>query len=128
MKTLIFTLTLSLFTTLAFTQIPSEEAESRNVAAIKVPDFADRGVKSFYQAYSDHLLKCIQAIREKDKAKVTALFKDPGEQMVAREKTLAKDIVKNSVEKQKYLQFAEDIYPYIKEVEQSVYYKKMYGK
>jgi hypothetical protein len=48
--------------------------------------------------------------------------------MVAREKTLAKDIVKNSVEKQKYLQFAEDIYPYIKEVEQSVYYKKMYGK
>jgi hypothetical protein len=47
MKTLIFTLTLSLFTTLAFTQIPSEEAESRNVAAIKVPDFADRGVKSF---------------------------------------------------------------------------------
>jgi hypothetical protein len=127
MKTLILTLTLSLFVTFAFTQTPSEGAGSQTAVGIKVPDFADPEVKSFYQAYADHLIKCIQAIREKDEAKVTALFKDPGEQLVAREKTLNKELVKNSVENQKYMQFAKEAYPYIKEVERSVYYQKMYG-
>ncbi len=128
MKTLILTLTLSFFNIVAFTQIASREASSQSIVSIKVPDFADPEVKTFYQAYADHLIKCIQAIREKNETKVTALFKDPGEQLVAREKTLTQDVVKNSVEKQKYFQFAEQVYPYIKEVERSVYYQKMYGK
>ncbi|MEP6677464.1 MAG: hypothetical protein ABJA78_20045, partial [Ferruginibacter sp.] len=53
---------------------------------IKVPDFADPAAKTFYQSYSDHLIKCIKAIREKNEAKVIALFKNPGEQLVEREK------------------------------------------
>jgi len=34
----------------------------------------------------------------------------------------------NPVEKEKWMQFAAQVYPYVKELEQSVYYKKMYGK
>lgn len=128
MKTLILTLTFSFFITSAFTQTGSKKDSSQSAVSIKVPDFADPEVKAFYQTYSEHLIKCIQAIREKNEDKVTALFKDPGEQLVAREKILVKDLVKNSVEKQKYMQFAQQAYPYIKELEQSVYYQKMYGK
>ena len=98
------------------------------VVSINVPDFANPEVKAFYESYSDHLIKCIQAIREKNESKVTALFKDPGEKLVNREKELVKELVKDPVEKQKYVAFAQQAYPYVKEVQQPAYYKKLYGK
>ena len=70
----------------------------------------------------------MQAIREKNEAKATALFKNPGEQLVAREKTLGKELVKDAVEKPKYMQFVAQIYPYIKELEGSAYFQKTYPK
>lgn len=128
MKTLIVTLTLCFFITSAFTQPATTNKSSQNVGSINVPDFADPQVKIFYLAYADHLIKCIHAIREKNETKVTALFKDPGEKLVNREKILAKEVAKNPVEKQKYIAFANQAYPYIKEVQRSVYYQKIYGK
>ncbi len=123
------TLTLCLFFTSAFSQnTETKKALSQSPITINVPDFSDPGVKKFYTAYSSHLIKCIEAIRQKNEAKVTALFKNPGEQLVSDEKILAPKVVKNPVEKQKYMQFAAQAYPYIKEVEQSIYYQKMYGK
>ena len=124
MKTTILAFAFFLFVSNVFTQ----NQTSKEIPVIKVPDFAGAGIKSFYQSYTDHLIKCIKAVREKDEAKAKALFKNPGEQLVAREKTLSKEVVKNAVEKQKYIQFAEQVYPYIKEVEHSEYYKKLYGK
>jgi hypothetical protein len=115
---------LCLFLTSAFTQ----KITSQSAISIKVPDFSDPEIKSFYTSYANHLIKCIYAIREKNESKVTALFKNPGEQLVAREKIVAKEVVKTSVEKQKYIQFAGQVYPYIKELERSPYYQKMYGK
>ena len=108
----------------AFTQ----NETSQKTPVIKVPDFADPIVKSFYQSYADHLIKCIKAIREKNEVKATTLFKNPGEQLVAQEKIVTKEVVKNPIEKQKYFQFAKQVSPYIKELQASAYYKKMYGK
>jgi hypothetical protein len=124
MKSLIIFYALCFCVSNGFTQdvIPKETLK------IEVPGFADAGVKRFYQSYADHLIKCIKAIREKDEAKAKSLFKNPGEQMVAKEKTISKEVVKNPVEKKKYMEFAAQVYPYLKEVEQSAYYKKMYGK
>ena len=124
MKTIILAFALNLFMSNAFTQNQS----SKEIPVIKVPDFTGAGVKSFYQSYADHLIKCIKAIRGKDEAKAKALFKNPGEQLVAKEKTLSGEVVKNPAEKQKYMEFAAQVYPYIKEVQQSDYYKKMYGQ
>ena len=124
MKTTLLAFAFCLFMSNVFTQ----NQTSKEIPVIKVPDFAGAGIKSFYQSYTDHLIKCINAIREKDEANAKALFKNPGEQLVAREKELSKEIIKNPVEKQKYMQFAAQVYPYIKEVQQSEYYKKMYGK
>ena len=108
----------------AFTQ----NETSKEIVEIKVPNFAGAGVKSFYQSYADHLIKCIQAIREKNEVKTKALFKDPGEKLVAREKIISQGVVKDPVEKEKYIEFAKQVYPYLKEVQQSDYYKKIYGK
>ena len=124
MKTVILAFAFCLFMSNAFTQ---NETSQKN-PVIKVPDFADAGVKSFYQSYADHLIKCIKAIRAKDEAATKSLFKNPGEQLVAREKIQSQEVVKNAAEKQKYMQLATQVYPYLKEVEQSEYYKKMYGK
>jgi hypothetical protein len=124
MKTIILAFTLCFFMSNAFTQ----NERPKEITAIKVPDFAGPGVKSFYQSYADHLIKCVKAIREKNEAKATALFKDPGEQLVSTEKTMSKEVIKNPVEKQKYLEFAAHVYPYVKEVKQSEYYIKIYGK
>lgn len=99
-----------------------------NIPAINVPAFASAEVKKFYQSYADHLLKCILAIREKNETKAIALFKNPGEQLVAREKIISKEVVKTPLEKQKYIQFAEQVYPYLKEIAHSEYYIKIYGK
>jgi hypothetical protein len=48
--------------------------------------------------------------------------------LVAREKIITKEVIKNAAEKQKYFQFAAQVYPYLKEVEQSTYYQKLYDK
>ena len=131
MKTIFLTLALCLFMSSAFAQNTTAKQaslQSAGAITIKVPDFADPGVKSFYQAYADHLTKCVQAIREKNEAKATALFKNPGEQLVAREKILGKELVSNAVEKQKYMEFVAQIYPYIKELEHSAYFQKTYPK
>lgn len=127
MKTFIVTLTLSLLLTSAFSQTKEKNKSLPAIVSIKVPDFADPEVKAFYQAYSDHLLRCIVAMRAKNESEVIALFKDPGERLVNREKVLSKEIFKDPVEKPKYLAFAQQVYPYVKEVKESVYYKKMYG-
>ena len=123
MKTILLSFLFSLWMTNAF----SQNVGAQKNLTIDVPDFADAGVKSFYQSYADHLIKCIKAIRAKGEAITKALFKNPGEQLVAREKILSKEVVKNAVEKQKYMQFAAQVYPYLKEVKQSEYYNKMYG-
>ena len=115
---------LCLFVSNAYTQ----DTIYKQALVIKVPDFADPVTKIFYHTYADHLIKCIKAIREKNEAKTIALFKDPGEQLVAREKIVAKELAKNAADKQKYVQFAAEVYPFIKELEGSAYYKKMYGK
>jgi hypothetical protein len=124
MKTVILTLTCCFLLNSAFTQ-PGTPKEA---PVIKVPDFANADVKNFYQSYADHLIKCIKAIREKNEEKVRTLFKNPGEELVAREKILSKEVVKNAVEKKKYIEFAAQVYPYLKEVKISEYYKKMYGE
>ena len=114
MKSLL-SLIFCLFITSAFTQ------------TINVPDFAQPDVKAFYTEYSGHLIKCIKAIREKDQAKATSLFKE-GEPMVAKSKIIEKKVIMNPVEKQKWMQFAAQVYPLIKEMERSPYYQKLYGK
>ena len=123
-----FTIIFSAFVNVAFTQNKAnDKTDIQSEIKIKVPDFADREIKTFYTSYANHLIKCIDAIRKKNEAKATALFKNPGEQLVAREKILAIEIVKDDVEKQKYMQFAAEVYPYIKELERSPYYQKLYG-
>jgi len=111
----ILSLTFCFFLTSAFTQ------------TINVPDFAQSDVKAFYIEYSGHLIKCIKAIREKDQSKATSLFKE-GEPMVAKSKIIEKKVIMNPVEKQKWMLFANQAYPYIKEMERSPYYQKLYGK
>jgi len=93
--------------------------------SIKVPDFADAKIKSFYKTYSDHLLKCVAAIRQNDHIKLKALFKE-GEPIVAREKVLMKEVMKSPAEKQKWMQWATQASPYAKKVEN--YYQLMHRK
>lgn len=124
MKTIIVFFCVTFFTNTLFSQ-----SRSPNEApVIHVPEFADAGIRSFYQTYADHLIKCVVAIRLKDEAKATALFRDPGQRLVAKEKTLVPELMKNKTEKSKYIQFATEAYPYLKEVQSSAYYKKLYGK
>jgi len=123
MKPFLLLLTCLLLSTAAFTQ---DTELKKPTHAIKVPDFAGAGVKQFYTRYSEHLLKCIEAIRQNDDAKAAALFKDPGEKLVKEEKQLVVKLFKDPVEKQKYIQFAQQASPYVKEVER--YYEKMQGK
>jgi nitrogenase molybdenum-iron protein alpha/beta subunit len=73
MKTLVIVCALCLSMNNAFAQPET----SKEIPVIKVPDFAGAGVKSFYQSYADHLLKCIKAIPEKNESEAKALFKDP---------------------------------------------------
>ncbi len=116
MKSLILSITFWFFITAAFAQ------------TINVPDFAQPDVKAFYTEYSNHLIKCIKAIREKNEAKAVALFRNPGEQLVAKSKIIEKKVIMNLVEKQKWMQFAAQAYPLVKELERSSYYQKLYGK
>jgi hypothetical protein len=115
MKIIILTLTFCLVISSAYAQ------------TINVPDFAQSDVKAFYTEYSGHLIKCIKAIREKNEAKATSLFKE-GEPMVARSRVIEKKVIMNPVEKQKWMQFAVQVSPFIKEMERSPYYQKLYGK
>ncbi len=126
MKKIIVLLTFCLSAGSAFTQ--NTATNLQNPPSIKVPSFADPVAMKFYTTYSNHLIKCIKAIREKNEAKTLALFKDPGKQLVEQEKIISKETIKNPVEKQKYIEWTKNVYPYIKEVEHSAYYIKAYGK
>ena len=123
MKPLLLLVTCSLLSTPSFTQ---DTLLKKPTHTIKVPDFAGAGVKQFYTRYSEHLLKCIEAIRQNDDVKVAALFKNPGEQLVKEEKQLVVKLLKDPGEKQKYIQFAQQASPYAKEVER--YYERVHGK
>jgi hypothetical protein len=124
MKKIILGIVVSLCVSSAF----SQDTTAKKEITIKVPDFAQPHIKAFYIEYSNHLIKCIKAIREKNEARATALFKNPGEQLVARSRILEKEVIMNPVEKEKWMQFAAQVYPYIKELERSSYYQKLYGK
>ncbi|MEO6405697.1 MAG: hypothetical protein ABIY51_04280 [Ferruginibacter sp.] len=115
MKTFVLSLALCFLITSVFAQ------------TINVPDFVQPDIKTFYTEYSNHLIKCIEAIREKNESKATALFK-AGEPMVARSRIMEKKVIMNPVEKKKWMLFASQVYPYIKEMERSPYYQKLYGK
>jgi hypothetical protein len=119
---------LALLFCLSLNTIFAQADTTKKNLVIRVPDFADPATKKFYRSYADHLIKCVVAIREKNESKVTALFKNPGAELVAKEKKLAVELFKDPVEKPKYLQFAAEAYPYLKEVKESVYYKKLYGE
>lgn len=121
-------ITLTFLLCLSIGSVFAQNKTSKEILVIKVPDFADPITKDFYQSYATHLINCIGAIREKNEAKAIALFKDPGEELVAREKIITKEVVKDPVEKQKYILFAAAVYPYIKELQGSAYFKKTYGK
>lgn len=120
MKLLLF-FAACLVSTAAFAQ----ETPPKKDLTINVPDFASTEAKKFYTKYANHLLMCIEAIRQKDETKANALFKK-GEPLVAEEKRLTQRVIKDPAEKKKYLQFAAEAYPYIKELEQSTYYQKLY--
>ena len=118
MKTIILLLALFLFATSAFTQ---------KTININVPDFADAQARSFYNNYTSVLIKCVEAIRKKDDAKAIALSKNLLELVKPQE--YGRELIKNPVEKQKYVQWAGQVYPYAKEWEQAAAeYKKSSGK
>ncbi len=79
MKKLILTSAFYLLLVSALTQdTATKKSTSQNPISLQVPDFADPEIKKFYAAYSNHLAKCVEAIREKNEAKVTALLKSGG--------------------------------------------------
>ena len=123
MKKIIWVFALSLFAISAFTQ----NTKTQSSFNIKMPDFVQPDVKAFYTEYSNHLIKCIRAIREKNESKATALFINPGEQLVARSKIIEKKVIINPVERQKWMQWSAQVYPLVKELERSSYYQKLYG-
>jgi hypothetical protein len=47
----------------------TKKAGPQNATTIKAPDFADPEVKKFCTVYSNHLIKCVEAMREKTKPK-----------------------------------------------------------
>jgi len=124
MRCLIFAIFICISGTTAFSQKTTVQKQ----IVIKVPNFSDPQIKSFYTSYAAHLIKCVTAIRQKNEAKAIALFKNPGEQLVAREKVLVYEVIKDPAEKQKWMEFAVQASPYLKEVERSVYFQKVYGK
>jgi len=119
MKLIVLTFALFLFAASAFTQ---------KAITIKVPDFADAQAKSFYNNYTSVLIKCVEAIRQKDDAKAIALSKNLLSLVQPQEK-YGRELLKNPVEKQKYMQWAGQVSPYAKEWERAAaVYKKSSGK
>ncbi len=116
MKTIILSLAFCLLITSAFAQ------------TINLPDFVQPDVKAFYTEYSNNLIKIIKAIREKNETKAVALLKNPGKQLNDKRKIIEKKVIMNPVEKQKWMQFAAQAYPLVKELERSTYYQKLAGQ
>jgi len=92
-----------------------------------VPDFTQPEVKAFYTEYSNNLIKIIKAIREKNETKAVALMKNPGKQLNDKRIKVEKKVVMNPVEKKKWMEYAAQVYPLIKELERSPYYQKLAG-
>ncbi len=124
MKSIIFAFIICISITTAF----SQKTVVQKPILIKVPNFSDPKIKSFYDSYASHLIKCVTAIRQKNEAKAIALLKNGGEQLAAREKVLVNEVVKNPAEKQKWIEFAVQASRYVKEVERSAYFQKLYVK
>ncbi len=118
MKTIILSIALFLFTASAFSQ---------KAITIQVPDFADAKAKSFYNNYTSVLIKSVQAIRQKNDAKAITLSKNLLSLVPTQEK-YGRELVKNPVEKQKYLQWAAQVSPYAKEWELAAAAYKRSGK
>ena len=125
MKIILLTVTCSLLVNALFSQnTKTTKTNSQDIQNIKVPDYADPEIKQFYQSYISYTNKVLVAIRKKDEAAVMKLFKEEGNQFDVKAQEMEKRVRTNPTEEQKWKTYIMQIYPYQKEIIQSVYYKK----
>ena len=125
MKIILLIVTCSLLVNAVFSQkTQTAKTNSQDIQNIKVPDYADPEIKQFYQSYISYTKKVLVAIRKKDEAAVMKLFKEEGNQFDVKAQEMEKRVRTNPTEEQKWKTYIIQIYPYQKEIIQSVYYKK----
>lgn len=102
---------------------PITSANPGAIINIKIPDFADPAVNTFYHAYIANIIEYVKAIRQKDKAKITAAMENDI-QFYTKSGHMDDKAESNQAELQKVMDLTKQLQPYITEIMNSEYYNE----
>jgi hypothetical protein len=126
MKIMIFTILFSTWMNVAFTQnTATAKTNTQSMESIKVPEFTDPAVKTFFLAYHTQRTDFLKAVRQNNKPAIKAAFDKDVANTDNITKMTAKTKASGTAEYGKLLKYIEKVIPFTNEINQSPYVKEL---
>lgn len=126
MKIIIFTILFSAWLNAAFTQnTATGKTNTQSLENIKVPEFTDPEIKTFYISYHAQLGNYLKVVRQNNKPDIKEAFEKDVSNSDKIVKMLEKAKASGPVEYKKLLTYINQIKPFLSEIRQSPYVKEL---
>lgn len=126
MKIIIFTIIFSAWLNLAFTQnTATGKTNTQSIESIKVPEFTDLEIKTFFISYHAQKAGFLKAVRQNNKPAIQAAFEKDVSNSDKITKMLEKTKASGTAEYGKLLRYIEQLIPFTNEIIQSPYVKEL---
>ena len=126
MKIIIFTILFSTWMNVAFTQNTAPaKTNTQGMESVKVPEFTDPEVKTFFLSYHAQRADYLKAVRQNNKPAIKAAFDRDVANTDNITKMIAKTKASGTAEHGKLLKYIQKVIPFTNEINQSPYVKEL---
>jgi len=125
MKIILFTIVFSFFINTSFAQNKAAvKSNTQSIKSIKVPDFADAELLTFYTSYHNNLIKYLKAVRQNNRPAIKVAF-DKDVSSFDKIVKMNERASASAAEHRKLLDYLILTKPFIKEISQHPYVKEL---
>jgi hypothetical protein len=126
MKIIIFAIICSAWLNTAFTQnTATDKTTTQSIESIKVPEFTDPEVKTFFISYHAQRAGFLKAVRQNNKPAIKAAFEKDVANADKITKMVEKTKASGTAEHGKLLNYIQKLIPFTNEINQSPYVKEL---
>ena len=126
MKMIIFTLIFVTCITAGFSQnTATGKTNTQSIESIKVPEFTDPEVKTFFVSYHAQRAGFLKSVRQNNKPAIKAAFEKDVSNTDKITKMIEKTKASGTPEYAKLLKYIEQLIPFTNEINQSTYVKEL---
>ena len=126
MKIIFFAILFSTWMNAAFTQTTATgKTNTQSIESIKVPEFTDPEVKTFFVSYHAQRADYLKAVRQNNTPAIKAAFDKDVANTDNITKMIAKTKASGAAEQSKLLRYIQKLIPFTNEINQSPYVKEL---